>query len=102
MRKDEALKIARVYAVRIREEIDADAKVYLSGSAARDEMHEGSDIDVAVISEMFTADVIQNRVKLMLLSNEVDYDIEPHPILLEDWADRTPFTRRIQEGGIPV
>ena len=102
MKKNEALQIARAYAVRVRTELDADAEIYLFGSAARDEMQEDSDIDVAVVSEIFNDDVVENRVKLMLLSNIVSYDIEPHPVLREDWTAITPFTREIKNEGILI
>jgi len=102
MQKNEALQIAKAYAVRVRAELDAEAEVYLFGSAARDGMHEDSDIDVAVVSGIFNDNVIENRVKLMLLSNIVSYDIEPHPILREDWISVTPFIREIKSEGISV
>ena len=102
MKKDEALEIARTYAKRVRAEIDAGAEIYLFGSAARDEMSERSDIDVAVVSRVFSADVIENRVRLMLLSNTVSFDIEPHPVIQEDWEDVTPFIQEIQRDGILI
>jgi len=102
MKKNEALQIAKAYAVRVRKELDADAEIYLFGSAARDEIHEDSDIDIAVVSGIFNDNIVENRVKLMLLSNIVSYDIEPHPVLREDWIDVTPFTREIKSEGILI
>jgi predicted nucleotidyltransferase len=102
MKKNEALRIAKEYAVRVRTELDSDAEIYLFGSAVRDEMQEHSDIDVAVVSKIFGDNVVDNRVKLMLLSNVISYDIEPHPVLREDWVDVTPFTREIKNEGISI
>ena len=102
LNKDEALQIAQTYAAKVRAELDANAEVYLFGSAARGDMQTDSDIDVAVVSEVFTSDVISNRVQLMLLSSEINCDIEPHPVLQEDWLHITPFTREIMREGILV
>jgi predicted nucleotidyltransferase len=102
MRKSEAIEITRAYADRVHSEIDPNADIFLFGSAARDEMDEQSDIDIAVLSSSFTEDVINNRVMLSLLSNIVDPIIEPHPILLEDWRSSTPFVLEIKREGIRI
>jgi predicted nucleotidyltransferase len=102
MRKSEAIEITKAYADRVHSEIDPDADIYLFGSAARDEMDDRSDIDIAVLSGSFTEDVINNRVMLSLLSNAVNPIIEPHPVLLEDWRTGTPFVREIKRDGIQI
>ena len=51
-----AIEIAKRYAWRVRNMLDANAKVYLFGSTARDEANENSDIDIAVVSELFDDD----------------------------------------------
>ena len=102
MLKNEALQVAREYAARVKAELDSNAEIYLFGSAARNEMHGGSDIDIAVVSEIFTADVIANRVKLMLLSNLISHRIEPHPVIFEDWKKATPFAKEIKNFGVLI
>jgi predicted nucleotidyltransferase len=102
MRKSEAIEITKAYAARVHSDLDPNADIYLFGSAARDEMDERSDIDIAVLSSSFTEDVINNRVTLSLLSNMVNPIIEPHPILLEDWRTGTPFVLEIKREGIQI
>ena len=98
--KDLAVQLAKQFAVLVRNEFDNNAKVYMFGSAARDEMDDDSDIDIAVVSEVFTDDVVSNRVVLMGLAQTISWDIEPHPIIAEYMIKTTPFTEEIKSDGI--
>ena len=99
--KEKAIEIAKQFAVRVRDEIDKNAIVYLFGSTSRDEAHEKSDIDIAVISSVFTDDVVNNRVSLMLIGYEIVENIEPHPILLSDWQKGYNFlSSEVRRDGI--
>ena len=49
---------------------------YRLGKASRDR-----DIDLLVVSPDFTDNVIEDRMKLMRARREVDYRIEPHPVM---------------------
>jgi len=100
--KESVMKIANEFAILVRSDLDNSAEVYLFGSAARNEMHNNSDIDIAVVSDNFTADVIDNRVRLLNLSQMVSWDIEPHPITYEYWHHTTPFEDEIKKDGIMI
>ena len=56
-------------------------KVYLYGSYARGTFSNYSDIDLAIVSDDLTGDIIDDQVLLMKLCREIDSRIEPHPFL---------------------
>jgi predicted nucleotidyltransferase len=94
--------LASQFAVRVRNEIDPAAEVYLFGSTARSEAGSGSDIDIAVISKLFGDDVTGDFGRVNVLAFEVNSEIEAHPIVYEDWVHMTPFTAEIKRDGIAV
>ena len=75
--------------------------VYLFGSYAKGTNSEDSDIDVAVVlrSDKNTFDIM---VDLMMLTQDIDLRIEPHPIKTEDFEKGNPFIYEIIETGIKV
>ena len=52
---------------------------YLFGSHARKKAHKWSDIDVAIISPDFSADRLEERIRLTRLSTDVDSRSSPSP-----------------------
>ena len=98
----DAIEVAKQFASRVYAELDPDAKIYLFGSTVRDEANERSDIDIAVISEVFGTDVVANRVGISLIGYSVHPDIETHAIRTEDWEDITLFMNVIKSGGVLV
>jgi predicted nucleotidyltransferase len=76
--------------------------VYLYGSQARGTATEWSDIDVAVISPDFQADLFQERLLLMRLAARIDDRIEPHPFRPEDFCLSSPLASEIQRTGVRV
>ncbi|HET9504730.1 MAG TPA: nucleotidyltransferase domain-containing protein [Hymenobacter sp.] len=76
-------------------------QVILFGSFARNEQHEWSDIDVALIADSFTgfrAEDIQPFVRS--LARHID--IEPHTFSPEQFTDWNPFVQEIKRTGIVV
>lgn len=75
--------------------------VYLFGSYAKGTNSEDSDIDVAVVlkSDENTFDIM---LDLMMLTQDIDLRIEPHPIKTEDFENGNPFIHEIIETGIKV
>lgn len=76
-------------------------QVILFGSVARNEQHEWSDIDVAIVAEELSgfrpADF---RRMSRALTRHVE--IEPHPFRPEDFTDWNPFVQEIKRTGIRV
>ena len=75
---------------------------YLYGSQATGTATEWSDIDVAVISPDFQADLFQERLLLMRLAARIDDRIEPHPFRPEDFSLTSPLVSEIQRTGVRV
>lgn len=75
--------------------------VYLFGSYAKGTNHEDSDIDVAIIinSDNNAFDLM---VELMMLTQNIDLRIEPHPIKTKDFEEGNPFVQEIIDTGIKV
>ena len=74
-------------------------KVYLYGSYAYGNYKEDSDIDLAIVSDDFDGDVIDDQLLLMKLRRKVDLRIEPHPFRSEEFSADDPFVKTIIETG---
>ena len=75
--------------------------VYLFGSYAKGTNTEDSDIDVAIIINSDN-NVFDLMVELMMLTQNIDLRIEPHPIKVEDFEEGNPFVQEIIDTGIRV
>lgn len=96
-----ALKIVEKYAELLKENMDVKG-VYLFGSFVRGGFDEDSDIDVAVVSDEFNGDLVDDTLKLMRLRRKVDNRIEPHPFLLKDFNENNPFVKELMSNNIKV
>ena len=75
--------------------------VYLFGSYAKGTNNEDSDIDVAIIINSDN-NVFDLMVELMMLTQNIDLRIEPHPIKVKDFEEGNPFVQEIIDTGIKV
>lgn len=76
-------------------------KVILFGSFARNEQHEWSDIDVALVADGFTgASFIDIKPFVRTIVKHVD--IEPHTFSPEQFTDWNPFVKEIKRTGIVI
>ena len=94
-------EVARRYADYIQNEIHV-SEIYLFGSYVRGNIHVDSDIDIAVVSDSFTGDPIDDLTMLLILKSRIDNRIEPHPFLPEDFTTDNPFVKEIIESGIRI
>lgn len=99
---DDALSTGKRFASKIRSEIDNNAQVVLFGSCAKNKATERSDIDIAVISEKFGHDIMENFARLTVLAYGINTAIEPHPFTIDGWKDNTPFILEIQKTGVEL
>ncbi len=76
-------------------------EVYIFGSYAKGTNNEDSDIDIAIIldSNINTLDLM---VELMILTQNIDLRIEPHPIKIKDFEEGNPFIEEIKNTGLRV
>ena len=100
--RSDAIEIARSYAQKIRSILDNKAIIYLFGSTARNEANKNSDIDIAVVSELFNDDVAGDFTKVNLLAYEVDMRINAQAVAYTDWKQSNPFIINIKRNGIEV
>jgi len=73
------------------------AAVVLFGSYVVGNVHEDSDIDIAVIFDGFQGDWLETSSKLWRLRRGISYDIEP--ILLDSQDDKSGFVANIYKTG---
>lgn len=89
------------YAANLQKHLDLHS-VYLFGSYAKGENHQDSDIDVAVVADGFSGDIIEDTHLLMKLRRNIDNRIEPHPFSLQEFSENNPFVKEIKTKGIKV
>ncbi len=80
-------------------------KAFLFGSASRDEEHEGSDIDVMLISKRFDDSTDDLAYSLIWkLTRRIDSRIEPFAVGLSryDNDDVSPLLQIVKKEGIPI
>jgi predicted nucleotidyltransferase len=87
MAQEEIIRIIKNYAAKLRESGVNFRKIILFGSFAADRERRDSDIDVAVVSEVFGKDRFEERVLLSQIAYYVDARIEPHPVGLKDYEE---------------
>jgi predicted nucleotidyltransferase len=75
---------------------------YLYGSQVKDTASEWSDIDIAIISPDFSADLFQEKLNLMRLAAQIDDRIEPRPFRPMDFNINEPLVNEIQRTGIQI
>lgn len=93
--------IVKKYALLLKENIKVKS-VYLFGSYANNKATEYSDIDVAVISDKFSGDPVDDMVYLMRFRRNLDLRIEPHPFSTKDFDKTNPFVKEIINTGIKI
>lgn len=77
--------------------------ILLFGSYAKGTNTENSDIDIAIITDDFENDVIDEELNLMRLRRKIDTRIEPHLIRIDDFREATtPFIQEVINTGIKV
>ena len=98
----QAIKIAEQFAKKVRAEFDSQALVYLFGSIVTEQNTPDSDIDIAVVSRVFTNDVCANYTHVNKLAFRVNDSIDAQAIIYKDWIDQTPFTANVRRQGVLI
>ena len=100
--KAEAIYAGRLFASKVRNDVDADALVFVFGSTVKDEADFCSDIDIAVVSNVFDRDFIGEAGRVGCLAYGVSEDIELHAVARSEWQKGNPHVLEIQRWGIAV
>lgn len=77
-------------------------KAILFGSYAKGYAKEESDIDVALVSEVFSGDRFEDRRKIIPLRRKIDNRIEPHPFKPEDFENGGILVEEIRKTGVVI
>ena len=77
-------------------------KAILFGSYARGNYTEWSDIDLAIVSEVFEGSRMDDRDKIRPIKLSISSDLEVLPYTPEDFTEDDPFVKEIIETGIEV
>jgi predicted nucleotidyltransferase len=77
-------------------------KMYLYGSYAHNKQNKDSDIDIAVVADNLTGNIIKDQFKLMKLSRDIDTRIEPYPFRTSEFDLTNPFVKEIVSTGIKI
>jgi len=93
-----AMKIASRYSDVLKKHINVE-RLILFGSFAKNQQHQDSDIDIAVVSPDFTGDRIEDQLSLMRYRRKVDLRIEPVPFRPQDFITGDPFVKEIMDTG---
>lgn len=76
--------------------------LYVYGSYASGKFTEDSDIDIAVVADGFSGDIVEDTFKLMKIRRNVDNRIEPHPFSIEDFNEDDPMAKEVMRTGIRI
>lgn len=77
-------------------------EVILFGSCARGGGKEGSDIDIAIVSEAFSGDRFEDRRRIVPLRRGIDSRIEPIPLTPDEFASGGNLIDEIKRTGIKI
>jgi len=72
---------------------------YLFGSYANGKPTKWSDIDVALLTTKFVGDSFDFKFLLMKIAREINYNIEPHPYLVNEFNEDNPMAKVIMKTG---
>ena len=97
---DDIIDIVKKYIAEISKKFEIKS-VYLFGSYAKGTNNQDSDIDVAIVLDS-NIDTIDLMIDLMILTQNIDLRIEPHPIKEDDFEEGNPFIDEIKNSGLKV
>jgi len=78
------------------------SQAILYGSYANRQAREESDIDVALVSEVFTGDRFEDRRRIVPLRRKIDNRIEPMPFTPTGFSDGGNLIDEIKKTGIKI
>lgn len=102
-KQNKAIEIAKRYIVELENNNIPVLSAYLFGSYAKGNYRKDSDIDIAVISDIFSGDRMEDRIKIEPFRWNIDLRIEQIPFTPEKFSkDWHPFVWEIKNYGIKI
>lgn len=77
-------------------------KAILFGSYARGNSHEWSDIDIALVSDVFVGNRMDDKDKIRAITLSISSELEVIPFAPQDFTPQNPFVKEILKTGIPL
>jgi predicted nucleotidyltransferase len=104
MDKNQAIRIIKKFAKKLRQEGISVDHVILYGSFAAGRVRRDSDIDVAIVSKDFGKDRVKEGMALYRIAGKVDARLEPVPISVEAYENDTwlPLIYEIKAKGLEL
>lgn len=99
MDKSEAIKLSKEYLKKVKKNNITFIQAWLFGSYAMGNIHENSDIDIAIVL-LNSANNFDTEVKLMTLRTGEETIIEPHAFSKSDFVTSSPMVNQIMNNGI--
>ncbi len=99
---ESAVELVKKYIQELKENNIHIQEAYIFGSYARGNPNEESDIDIALVSNVFTGDRFEDRRKIVPLRRKIDNRIEPIPFRPEDFQKGGNFIDEIKKTGKAV
>ena len=99
--KTTAINLAKQFVDACRKNGVSVFSAWLFGSYAKGIQHEGSDIDLALVSDSFTINFIENNHKTALINYQFP-DIEVHHFNTQIFTNDDPFINEIKKTGIRI
>ncbi|WP_206811104.1 nucleotidyltransferase domain-containing protein [Paradesulfitobacterium ferrireducens] len=99
--REQVNSIVMKYASSLKEHINLHS-IYLYGSYANGNYNKDSDIDIAVVADGFTGDIVEDTFMLMKIRRKIDKRIEPHPFSIHEFTEDNPIVKEIINTGVKV
>lgn len=77
-------------------------RAVLFGSYATGTYNQWSDIDLAIVSDVFEGDRFRDRGRIRAIKLAISNDLEPLPYRPVDFKIENPFIKKIIETGVPI
>ena len=74
----------------------------LFGSHSKGQADQWSDIDIALVSDVFEGTRIQDRKKIRHITLSISSELSPMPFRPRDFSPENPFVREILKNGIRI
>jgi predicted nucleotidyltransferase len=99
---DKIKKTVRAYLSALQQNNIPIKEAVLFGSYATGKNHEWSDIDIALVSDIFEGNRFDDKDKIRDITLSVSYDIEVLPFAPFDFNSENPFVKEILRTGIKL
>jgi predicted nucleotidyltransferase len=99
--KQKVEELVTKYSKLVKEKIDV-RHVYLYGSYVKGDYTPDSDIDVAIVGDDFSGDLVEDTLMLMKIRRKIDNRIEPRPFKTSEFNASNPLAREIMNTGVKV